>query len=228
MALQHDNNKMQRQASGVRAHECPRCKHHRDGWHYRDEVGAVHKNCHACREELADIEEAERLALVEQIKDGKKLVREVSKVIDDKQALIKKATKKGVLVDLRGRSEAPQLSDVAIEIIKRFGGVEQFTLEWYNQVSTAMAEAPGKKHTLQAFKDIVAVIAEANRMEKESDEVSSMSDEELDKKIQFEADKLVNARLLEYKKAESELYREPVEPNGQTDGEEHDGDPDEG
>jgi len=106
------------------------------------------------------------------------------KSADSVNQIVKSVT--GTLIDRRDAA-MPSITDIGTEIIKRFGGVEDFTQEWFNQIQCAMVEKPGSKTALDAFKQVAGIISECSKIQNNGDELKEMTDEELQEYINREA-----------------------------------------
>jgi hypothetical protein len=78
------------------------------------------------------------------------------------------------------RLEAPHVSEIADEMLRRFGSVERFTLDWKRQLDRAAADPKTNlKTVLDGYKSMFMIFAESTKYRSTAPDVSGLSDEEI-------------------------------------------------
>lgn len=100
---------------------------------------------------------------------------------DEREARQRETAIKQVLVALKGNKlSAPHITELADEIFKRFGGVEQFTAEWHAEIQLAREAKPGSKTVLDAYRDLGRLVAASTEHRASAPDLSDLSMEDLD------------------------------------------------
>lgn len=93
------------------------------------------------------------------------------------------------------RIDAPHVSQLCEQMNKRFGGVEEFTVFWKNQIDCAASEKPGGKTVLDACYAFVKLVSLSTEHRKSAPDVADMNDQDLEREFVERIGKLQIAQI---------------------------------
>ena len=118
------------------------------------------------------------------------------------------ATIKAIRKPRQKRIEAPHISEICEGMLGLFGGVEGFCKKYHGQITEAIARQPGSRQVLESFARITSLVEASTRMRMTAPDVFDMSDEELEREIQYQVVKVINQKETDL--LEHEELSEPV------------------
>lgn len=88
---------------------------------------------------------------------------------------------------LRGQSiKAPHVSEVWAELVTTWGGLTKFVQEYKAQIDVAIANNPGSKVVLDAFKSIGGLSVHSSALRQSAPDMASMTDAEIEDQIRLQ------------------------------------------
>ena len=100
----------------------------------------------------------------------------------------------GFVQDLRRNiSTTPHITELCGEMIKRFGNLEAFTIEWHTQIRAAIDKNPGSKTVLDSMFSIVKLITLATEHRESMPVTSDMTADEIERELNQRLSNLVPA-----------------------------------
>lgn len=82
-----------------------------------------------------------------------------------------------------GALPVPDISELCAEMYKRFGGLEAFSVAYYQQILEAQKAKPGSKTVLDAYKSLVQLTQMSTQHRQSVAEATDMNDDEIEAEI---------------------------------------------
>lgn len=145
----------------------------------------------------------------------RKCCKECNLVGADRQQRLIRQTKldgeiaiKNFIAKIReNRIEAPHVTELCAEMIKRFGGLVEFTIQYHRQILAAEAAKPGSKNVLDAYKAVTNLIHLSTQNRRTAPDAAELTDEEIEAEILQLAPRLLPAPQV----VDADYVREPTE-----------------
>lgn len=94
------------------------------------------------------------------------------------------AALKRMVSSLRGNSiDVPHISELTSQMIKRFGGLEQMTVEWKHCIDAAIKANPGGKTVLDQFYALAKLTLMSTEHRQSAPDMANVSDADLDAEV---------------------------------------------
>lgn len=96
-----------------------------------------------------------------------------------------------------GAKAAPTIHRVLSAVVDELGGVERMAAMWGENIKSACMESPGSQKALKAFNDLAKLLAAATPRMETTEDLSTLSDEELQQKESIETTRMVVLKIME-------------------------------
>lgn len=101
--------------------------------------------------------------------------------IDEKTRRARDAAVRRAVGLIRGdKIDAPHVSELVEAMFQRFGGVEQFSVEWHIQIMKAAELKPGSKTVLDAYRDLAKLVVMSTEHRASAPDLDGMEDAEIE------------------------------------------------
>ena len=91
---------------------------------------------------------------------------------------------KALVAGIRGNKiNVPHTSELAAEMIRLYGGLEKFCVEWKTDLDALRAEKPGSKAVIDAKASILKLIVDSTNQRDTAPDLASISDVDLEKEF---------------------------------------------
>lgn len=91
---------------------------------------------------------------------------------------------RGLVSTIKGnRIDVPHISELTAQMIKRFGGLEQMTVEWKTCIDAAMRANPGSKTVLDQFYALAKLVLMSTEHRQSAPDLAGVTEAELESEM---------------------------------------------